>query len=92
MKKRDVVTCQPAPHGRDNKQICLPLLRLCGMRAAGSYWVVAVVHALCRRECSGSPGALSDQIKRASASLSHSPQTSNKYLGCMPLLSSHSVK
>lgn len=91
-EKHDVVACQPAPHSRDNKQICLPLLRLSSMGAAGSDSVVVVVYTLCRRDCYSSPAALSDQIKYASASLSCSPLTSNTYLGCMPLSSSHTVK
>lgn len=72
--------------------ICLPLLRLGGMGAAGSYSVAAFVCPLRRRDGCSSPAALSDQIKCVSASLSLSPLTSNKYLGCMPLLSSHTLK
>lgn len=67
--EHDVVACQPAPHGTDNKQICLPLPRLSSMGAAGGYPVVAVVYALCRRDCYSSPAALSDHIKCVSASL-----------------------
>lgn len=90
LQKPDVGACQPVVHGRDNKQICLPVFRLSCMGAAGRYSVVAVVYAGC--DCYGSPAALFDQIKCASASLSLSPLTSNKYLGYMPLLSSHTVK
>lgn len=85
-KKHDVVVCQPVPHGRDNKQICLPLVHLCGMAAAGSY--SAGAYALRRLQLINS----SDQIKYAPASLSVSSLTSNKYLGYTPLLSSHTVK
>lgn len=84
-KKHDVVVCQPVPHGRD-KQICLPLVHLCGMAAAGSY--SAGAYALRRLQLINS----SDQIKYAPASLSVSSLTSNKYLGYTPLLSSHTVK
>ena len=68
--EHDVVACQPAPHGTDNKQICLLLPRLSSMGAAGDYPVVAVV---CMQTAgvtaASSPAALSDHIKCASASL-----------------------
>lgn len=59
------------------------------MGAAGRYPVVCAAD---RRHCYSSPEALSDQIKRAPASLLLSPLTLNKYLGCSPLLFSHIVK
>lgn len=74
--------------GITNRFVCLYFI----LAAWCSWKLFCCSGCVWRLDCCSLPAALSDQIKSASASLSLSPLTSNKYLGCMSLLSSHTVK